>query len=111
MIRRSFLATLAATPAALGQSSPPAPAKLPAVVDALKVSVNEVIVPVTVTDEKGRFVSDLDKGDFTILDEGKPQQITYFNRERQQPVVAGFLLDMSNAQRLHWSKFLDAAQC
>ena len=25
-------------------------------------------------------------------------------------MVAGFLLDMSNAQRLHWAKFLDAAQ-
>lgn len=116
MIRRSFLATLAATPAALAQapqrvpvSKIPAPT-IPAVVDALKVSVSEVIVPVTVTDEKGRFVSDLDKGDFTILDEGRPQKITYFNRERQQPVVAGFLLDMSNAQRLHWAKFLDAAQ-
>ncbi len=116
MIRRSFLATLAATPAALAQAPQrvpvakiPAPT-IPAVVDALKVSVSEVIVPVTVTDEKGRFVSDLDKGDFTILDEGRPQKITYFNRERQQPVVAGFLLDMSNAQRLHWAKFLDAAQ-
>ena len=112
MIRRSFLATLAASPAALGQTLPPRPlaTKVPAIVDALKVSVSEVIVPVTVTDEKGRFVSDLDKGDFTILDEGRPQKITYFNRERQQPVVAGFLLDMSNAQRLHWAKFLDAAQ-
>src|SRR5438876_1394625 len=31
-----------------------------------RVSVNEVIVPVTVTDEKGRFVSDLDQKDFHI---------------------------------------------
>ncbi|MBY0505806.1 MAG: VWA domain-containing protein [Bryobacteraceae bacterium] len=108
MIRRSFLASLAASSAAPALAQQPA--KVPAVVDALKVSVSEVIVPVTVTDDKGRFVSDLDKGDFTILDEGRPQQITYFNRERQQPLVAGFLLDMSNAQRLHWAKFLDAAQ-
>ncbi len=110
MIRRSFLASLAASSAAPVLAQRPQAAKIPAIVDALKVSVSEVIVPVTVTDEKGRFVSDLDKGDFTILDEGRPQTITYFNRERQQPVVAGFLLDMSNAQRLHWSKFLDAAQ-
>jgi len=110
MIRRSFLASLAASSAAPVLAQRPQAAKIPAIVDALKVSVSEVIVPVTVTDDKGRFVSDLDKSDFTILDEGRPQTITYFNRERQQPVVAGFLLDMSNAQRLHWSKFLDAAQ-
>src|SRR3569833_2124157 len=34
----------------------------------IKVSVNEVIVPVTVTDDKGRFVSDLDKKDFTVFE-------------------------------------------
>src|SRR5438105_8292991 len=33
----------------------------------IKVSVNEVIVPITVTDDKGRFVSDLDQKDFRIL--------------------------------------------
>ena len=30
----------------------------------IRVSVNEVIVPVTVTDDKGRFVSNLTKSDF-----------------------------------------------
>src|SRR5919198_414196 len=59
------------------------------------VSVNEVIVPVTVTDEKGRFVTDLDQQDFKIYDEGKEQTIRYFSRERSQPVVVGFLVDQS----------------
>src|ERR1035441_8167222 len=36
-------------------------------------SATEVIVPVTVTDDKGRFVSNLVKKDFRVLDEGKPQ--------------------------------------
>src|ERR1051325_11024973 len=56
----------------------------------IQVQVNEVIVPVTVTDEKGRFVSNLDAKDFRIFDQGKPQKITYFSRERSQPVVVGF---------------------
>ena len=51
--------------------------------------MNEVIVPVTVTDDKGRFISNLEKKDFQILDEGKPQTINFFSRERSQPVVAG----------------------
>jgi VWFA-related protein len=76
----------------------------------LSVSVNEVIVPVTVTDDKGKFVTDLKQADFKIFDQGKEQKITYFNAEREQPVVVGFLLDMSNLNRLHWKTFQEAAQ-
>ncbi|HEV8146591.1 MAG TPA: VWA domain-containing protein [Bryobacteraceae bacterium] len=75
----------------------------------IRVQVNEVIVPVTVTDEKGRFVSDLDQADFQIYDEGKLQNIRYFSRERSQPVVVGFLLDLSNSNRSNWPKFQEAA--
>ena len=71
--------------------------------------VTEVIVPVTVTDEKDRFVSNLDVNDFKVFDDNREQQIIYFSRERNQPVVVGFLLDMSNATRLHWQKFQEAA--
>ncbi len=103
MDRRSFLRSipagiaLANTPLvshALGQQPGP-----------IKVSVNEVIVPVTVTDEKGRFVSNLEKKDFHIFDEGKEQRIDYFTSDRNQPVVVGFLLDMSNAMKIHWKKY------
>ena len=75
----------------------------------IQVQVNEVIVPVTVTDEKGRFVSDLEQKDFTVYDEGKEQQIQFFTRERSQPVVVGFLIDLSNSSRLHWKNYQDAA--
>jgi len=74
----------------------------------IQVQVNEVIVPVTVTDEKGRFVSNLDANDFHIYDEGKEQHIHFFTREQKQPVVVGFLVDMSNANRLHWKIYQDA---
>lgn len=74
----------------------------------IRVSVNEVIVPVTVTDDKGRFVSDLDQKDFAVFEDNKPQNIRYFTRERSQPVVLGFLLDMSNSSRIHWKNFQDA---
>jgi len=74
----------------------------------IRVTVNEVIVPVTVTDDKGRFVSDLDQKDFQIFEENKPQTIRFFTRERSQPVVIGFLLDLSTASRIHWKNFQDA---
>lgn len=101
--------------AALGLLSRRLPAQAPAPApaqsqNAFQSSVSEVIVPVTVTDEKGRFVSNLDQKDFLLLDEGKPQKITFFTRERNQPVVIGFLVDLSNANRLHWDKFKEAIQ-
>jgi Ca-activated chloride channel family protein len=85
----------------------PAPTQPPP--PTIKTSVTEVIVPVTVTDEKGKFVTDLDKADFRIFDEGKEQNIRFFTRERNQPVVVGFLMDLSNASRLHWKNYQDAA--
>jgi Ca-activated chloride channel family protein len=75
----------------------------------IKVQVNEVIVPVTVTDYKGRFISNLDKSDFKIYENGRPQTIKYFNREHNQPVVLGFILDLSNASRMHWKNFQETA--
>ncbi|HOK45533.1 MAG TPA: VWA domain-containing protein [Bryobacteraceae bacterium] len=74
-----------------------------------QVQVNEVVVPVTVTDETGKFVSDLEAKDFKIYEDGREQKIVYFNRERNQPVVVGFILDISNATRLHWKSFQEAA--
>jgi Ca-activated chloride channel family protein len=75
----------------------------------MRVSTSEVIVPVTVTDLQDRFVSDLEKKDFRIFDEGVEQQITYFTRDRNQPVVIGFLIDMSNRNVSHWKTLREAA--
>src|SRR5438132_4985102 len=75
----------------------------------IKVSVNEVIVPVTVTDDKGRFVSNLTKSDFKIFDENKEQKIDFFSHEQSQPIVIGFLIDTSNGMKIHWDKYKEAA--
>jgi VWFA-related protein len=75
----------------------------------IQVQVDEVIVPVTVTDSEGRFVSNLSKDDFKVYDQGELQTIDYFNAERNQPVVIGFLIEQSNGMRLHWKRFQDAA--
>ena len=96
---------VAQAPAPSGQAAPPGQET-----PTLRVQVNEVIVPVTVTDEKDRFVSNLDVNDFKIFDDGREQKIVYFSRERNQPVVVGFLLDMSNASRLHWQKTIRRSQ-
>ncbi len=102
LLAQSSTAPVAPKPEPATSNQPPGPAPI-------KVQVNEVIVPITVTDEKGRFVTDLDQKDFTIFDEGKQQEIQFFTRERSQPVVVGFLVDLSNSSRLHWKSYQDAA--
>jgi Ca-activated chloride channel homolog len=74
----------------------------------IQVNVNEVIVPITVTDQKGRFVSNLTASDFRLYDEGKPQRIEFFSHDQKQPVVIGFLLDLSNSTRIHWKRYQDS---
>src|SRR4051794_13476708 len=68
----------------------------------------DVIVPVTVTDDRGKFVSNLEKADFRVLDEGHPQNISFFSHSEKQPIVVGFLIDQSNASKIHWQKYKEA---
>jgi VWFA-related protein len=71
--------------------------------------VTDVMVPVSATDLKGRFVSNLVKDDFKIYDEGREQKITYFSHDQSLPIVVGFLLDQSNGMKIHWAKYQEAA--
>src|SRR5437762_6045152 len=107
MLSRRIAAALVASLAMAQTQQPQAVA--PPAQPPIRVQVDEVIVPITVTDDRGRFVSNLDKSDFRVQDEGKDQNIRFFSRDRNQPVVVGFLLDMSNATRIHWKTFQEAA--
>ena len=48
----------------------------------------------TVTDAQGRLVPNLEQDEFTILDNGKPQDVTFFENETQ-PFTAVVMLDFS----------------
>jgi Ca-activated chloride channel family protein len=67
--------------------------------------VDVVLVPVVVTDGLNRPVLDLNKQDFTLLENGKPQEIRYFSRE-QAPISIALLLDVSKSM----SNKVDAEQ-
>ncbi|MEP6569826.1 MAG: VWA domain-containing protein [Acidobacteriota bacterium] len=51
---------------------------------------------VTVTDTYGRYVSGLGKGAFTVFDEKKPQEITFFSDD-DAPVSVGVIFDVSGS--------------
>jgi Ca-activated chloride channel family protein len=99
----------AAPPATAAQAKPAQEAKPGDTGAQFRAGTTEVVVPVTVTDVKDRFVSNLTVNDFRVFEDGKEQKIVYFSAEHNQPIVVGFLLDLSNASRLHWKTFQDTA--
>lgn len=70
--------------------------------------VELVNVTATVTDDRGRFVSTLTKDDFTLFEDGAPQEITHFSNERV-PVSLGILLDSSGSMTSDKMAFARAA--
>ncbi|MEI9972852.1 MAG: hypothetical protein WDO73_12790 [Ignavibacteriota bacterium] len=78
-----------------------------------KGGTQEIIVPVTVTDDKGRYLANLEEKDFRIMDEGRIQKTTFFYHDSpgiRQHTVIGFLVDLSSSNRSHWDKFQDATK-
>jgi VWFA-related protein len=65
----------------------------------IKVDVDVVNVLASVRDKRGGLVGNLEKKDFTILEDGKPQEIKYFTRESDLPLTLGLLVDVSGSQR------------
>ena len=59
-----------------------------------KATTQIVSVPATVLDGQGRLVPNLEQDEFTILDNGKPQPITFFQNETQ-PFTVVVMLDYS----------------
>ena len=63
-------------------------------------TVNEVNVVFTVTDKHGRYVKDLKKNDFKVIDDTRPaDEIRSFHNETDLPLQVGLLVDASNSVR------------
>ncbi len=73
-------------------------AVLPAQEATIKVDVDLVNVLCTVRNKGGGLVGNLEKKDFTILEDGKEQPIKYFTRETDLPLTIGLLVDTSKSQ-------------
>src|SRR4051812_32876668 len=86
---------------ALGQQ-PPAdqkPAPISQSEAPIRVDVTRVNVLFTVTDKKGRFITDLGKTDFTVVENKKQQVIQEFTAETDLPLRIAILIDTSNSVR------------
>ncbi|HTP86976.1 MAG TPA: VWA domain-containing protein [Bryobacteraceae bacterium] len=78
----------------------PAPKPEPAD-DASRIilDVNRVNLLFTVTDKKGRFITDLTKNDFEVFENKKEQSIIQFTAESDLPLRLAILMDTSNSIR------------
>ena len=61
--------------------------------------VKVVNVLATVHAKSGQIVRDLNKDDFSITENGRPQTIRYFSRETDLPLTLGLMVDTSYSQR------------
>ena len=74
-----------------------------------KSSIDVVSVAAVVRDKKGRFVSDLSKEDFKIVEGGVLRKILDFRAEANGPVKMALLVDISGSMRVG-GRAVDAQQ-
>src|SRR5580704_11281968 len=84
---------------ALGGCAGAQPASSAELQQTIKVDVEVVNVLCTVRDRNGALVRDLDRENFEIREDGKPQRIRYFARETDVPLSLGLLVDVSGSVR------------
>jgi VWFA-related protein len=65
----------------------------------IQVDVTRVNLLFTVTDKKGRFITDLGKDDFEVVEGKRQQTISDFAAESDLPLRLGILIDTSNSIR------------
>ncbi len=70
-----------------GQQSPP-----------FRAEVNLVNITATVRSADGKLITNLNKDDFEVTEDGQPQKIQFFARETQLPLSLGLIIDESGSQ-------------
>jgi len=96
-----LLPGLAGAQATSGQPAEPAPK--------FRSAVDLVSVAAVVRDRRGRFVFDLAREDFVVVEGGELRPIVGFEAERNGPIKLAVLFDISGSMRVG-SKVVDAQQ-
>ena len=80
--------------------------------ETIRVDVDVVNVPVTVTDSEGKYIIDLNKDDFEIYEDGRRVDIRYFTastaEEAKPPLWVGFLVELSNTARIYYKSYKES---
>ncbi len=97
MKRSEFLAALAGATASASSQQPPFNPEDDR--NRIVLDVARVNMLYTVSDKKGRFVTDLTRDDFQIVESKREQKILEFTAESDLPLRLGILVDSSNSIR------------
>jgi VWFA-related protein len=87
-------ASAGATKGAHGQAS----RQLPPDADPITLSTDVVNVLFTVTDDKNRFVPDVQEKDVVVTEAGVPQKVFSFARQSNLPLQVAIVIDVSSSQ-------------
>jgi len=60
--------------------------------------IKVVSILATVLDKQGHIIHDLNKDDFQVAENGRPQVIKYFSRDSDLPLTIGLMVDTSMSQ-------------
>jgi VWFA-related protein len=63
------------------------------------VNVMQVVVPLVVTDRRGNYIPGLKKEDFTILEDGQEQNVSYFSTSGKSRFHLALLIDISSSMK------------
>lgn len=67
--------------------------------DTVRIGVTDVRLPVSVLDKKDRFIFELTKEDFEVLEDKRQQEIKHFQANSQIPLDIAILMDTSSSVR------------
>jgi Ca-activated chloride channel family protein len=76
---------------------------LPVGLPTFRSDVNTVNLDVAVLDNKGRFIPNIPRGNFRILEDGVPQQVSGFNMG-EAPMTVCMVIEFSNLFQQYWSE-------
>lgn len=76
--------------------------------ETIKVDTDFVTLPVTVLDRQGRYITNLQKENFQILEDGVEQEVSFF-KTTEEPFTVFLLLDTSGSMKPYIENLLVAA--
>jgi Ca-activated chloride channel family protein len=100
LLLRLALVTLAAGAAPFGQQTSSAAQTAPPAQPIFRAGVDVVSLSVTAMDGSHRYVTDLEKAEISVFEDGVRQDVTYFTR-LPRPIALSLLLDSSASMEGH----------
>lgn len=95
----AFAAPPPQIPVQIPTKKPPESKEIPQSGGVTKVNVNLVRLYVTVRDKHGAVVTNLQKQDFKVYEDGTEQQISFFSKDMSDPVTLAMMIDTSGSEQ------------